>query len=169
MAEFYEKEFADHYEENYQKLVNYVVQNGEYSGTYGWYDITEDGDIGTYSTSFYRLTYDIDADRLTASYWSYLQDNMSSVVVSLKQSDDMWYSAQYKQNSEIVCEMKGYILSNTFTTNTLLGFYSLDGDERMRDLFSIEVCCILDWLIDYFIEHNIGLTIADSGFISYKN
>ncbi len=172
MAEFYEKEFADHYEENRQKLVDYLILNGEYNATYHWYEVKTIVEETDY-ISFYSLTYFMETGNVALYLSAYHQDIKSNLYVSLNEAGEKWYTGECFSDSISLYKMEGYIISKKFTKNTLLGYRSYEGasenEEFARDLFSTQAQEVVNWFNWYLKTYDVGLTIADFGFVSYEN
>ncbi len=114
MAEFYLKEC-----DVYQRMKNYIVENGTYNSN-GYYRLL----LGTNYSSDYTSRYDryayyyVDDDYITldhiidyGEYWVYfIIDNTVDGSYSWSYFDDNDYS------------MRGTITASTYTTNTLLGY-----------------------------------------------
>ena len=163
MEEFYEKEC-----DVYEKIKNYIIDNGVYSEEYDWYYIVLDVDYSADYTKKYerRAYYYINDDEITFDFIINDGDNWVYFVVD-EDLDGEYYWSYFDVNDY---EMSGIIYAADYDSNTLLGYNSNNIPtsslrSTIRELASIMIDGLCYEFENDFSE--IGVTAKDIGFYQY--
>lgn len=143
-------------------LISYVKKNGTANGETISIDVTAD-------TTLYGLTYNT-----TGKYFFFsLLDSEYDDFLSIKFTDQKdTYEIAYLQGDEATGrEIYGTIYAPEFTKNTPIAvddYYGPD-DERPNAAENARICTVLmlDFLKQFLVENNVGITLSDLGFTTY--
>ncbi len=171
LKELYKKNYG-----TYDTFVNYVITHGTYSAEYECYEILDEYSY-TDRRDYYLLTYYPESGNILVSnaYYDY-EDNEWSVMTTVifnRDTSELYYSGTYDEyDVELNCTI-GYFNPATFTSSTkTLPYESLEGLSNSKDILMELYCsCIadtLDWIDSMFKDDNVGLTLSNLGFTSYK-
>lgn len=141
----------------YEHLMNWVKANGTANGM---------------NTNF---TYWSENTRYSLSYSAEYDD--ISVTRIEKVNEDYVYAALYLDDfayyavvSDI--RMGGYISPSGFTSNTAITYTSYTGSSDLKsdmaEFSRISICELIEWLDWCLNSYDVGITISDLGFHSYK-
>ena len=160
------------------KLCGFITENGSYDSYYKWYEINETVRYDTYKESF-DLIYDTEGGSAFMSVMVTFDDGAYAYVyLSLAtDSNERYVAGYYGYYDELLGEYvdentaAGYISASSHTPLTYVTLTSFDGLESdfdtLREIYSILVSDMLDWLSGVLSDGGIGITLADLGFTSF--
>ena len=162
---------AELYEQNnaaFDKLVDYIITNGEQNGDRIEYLFRENA---SEITTFDYYVEDGVIFLNTMVFSSSGDDSSFYVAIVLEEdASQYWYTARRNVNGQLKNKMTGYIQYETFNQSTLVGYYSYEGltsqESIMREdasEFAIYLIEVLEWLCTNYL----GLTVADFGFVAF--
>ena len=170
LAEFYEFNNSA-----YDKLVDFILYNGEYDSRYGQIVVCLKEAYDSVNSQYYTVEflYDADDDSVHLIYRVYFDgaDNVNLFTgMSIDREGDMYYSSIRYESVTATNSMSGSIICETFTDTTLVGYSSYEGNMSERDFTrenaSICVINLILWL-EWIAEEYLDSTIADFGFIAF--
>ena len=160
------------YEQNhsaYETLVNWVIQNYNYTGDdYIEYRYRDNGE----RYSIHSLVYFIETKRISLVYY-YVFDNGDARYVSLTLSEDTTayrYYAAYTDGDDLNKEnvTQGYIYPSTFTRYTPIEYYSFEGDywteSSLLNTYQGGIVYSLQWFAVFLDAFELNFTLSDFGF-----
>ena len=160
------------------KLRDYIMKAGDYDPDYKWYEINEVMSFDTYDESF-DLSYDTEDESIFMSAMVTFDDGtFAYAYLSLSTDSGLRYVAGlYGHYDEELGgfvnenEASGYISASSHTSGTyvtLTSFEGLESDfDTLREIYSILVSDMLDWLSGVLSDGGIGITLADLGFTAF--
>ena len=170
LAEFYEFNNSA-----YDKLVDFILYNGEYDSRYGQIVVCLKEAYDSVNSQYYTVEflYDADDDSVHLIYRVYFDgaDNVNLFTgMSIDREGDMYYSSIRYESGVKTNSMSGSIICETFTDTTVVGYSSYEGNMSERNLTreNASTCVInlilwLEWIAEEYLDS----TIADFGFIAF--
>ena len=163
LAELYELQNSA-----YDKLVDFILANGER------YDDTVELVLVDSEDALTYFDYNLEDGYISLKHLMITTSGDTSLFtgIALEKDVSSYYYATYRYvNGELMNTISGYILYETFTKNTLVGYNKYEGstslESSMREYTSniaIYLVEALEWLATNYLD----LTIADFGFISFS-
>lgn len=157
-------------------LKSNIRNNGTYDSSSQWYEIEEEFDSAAYEAKM-SLVYNPSTEILSASM-SWFGDDGTSYYIYLSLSSSSWgnyYSCYYNyvslsQFAELN-DTHGYIDAGTFTSKTPLKYTEFNGydeyEDELLDIYSSCLQSLLNWVGAYLDNAELGITLADLGFVFY--
>jgi len=162
LSEFYQKEC-----DVYLKMMNYIMENGEYLMDSNCYRlITGTTYSSDYSSKYTRLAYYfVDSNVISLDFAIDDGDNWAYFEI-----DDAVDGVYYWEYFDEYNEMSGTLYASTYDNNTLLGYsynniYYSSTRNSVRELASGMIAVLCSWISSDFYE--IGVTAADLHFYCY--
>ena len=143
-------------------LISYVKKYGTANGE----TISVDTTVGT---TFYGLTYNTTGKYFFFSLLDSEYDDFLSIKFAAQKET---YEIAYLQGDNVTGrEIYGTIYAPEFTQNTPIAVDAYNGpaDERPNAAENARICTVLmlDFLKQFFVENNVGITLSDLGFTTY--
>jgi len=139
----------------------WLKENGEYDSSVPYYYYLDpyESDVLCYSLSF-----SISGNTLFIDRANIEQGVMGYTILAFS---DGSYRTEFGNHC-----IKGSISKFSFTRSTPVSHTSFNGQEEalslMSDLARASIVDTLDWLARFLAAHNVGITLADLGFVSYR-
>ena len=143
---------------SYEYLIAWVIKNGAVQ------DSAIECVIDKFSNAKYSISYSTQFNNLTVNYISETNGNVAFASIHL---DSYFYGFSFLDN-----KILGYLDARNYTKDSSISYSSYEGLERDKDsmlnLAKTSVNVLIESLKYFLLSNNIGITVADLGFTSYK-
>jgi hypothetical protein len=143
--------------------LEWLLQNGEADGAYVNYHHREEG-------VSHSLNYSAQHDDLYICRSVYVDEDYGYACLHLYTYS--YYTSIDDFANDFSTELLGNISPNKFTSNSPISYTIYNGDDSEKNDFiefsRIAIGMLLDWLGWTLEQENIGITLADLGFLSWE-
>lgn len=170
MIEFYKQtDYA------FNALVDYINNFGEFDADNNEMVLRISEDYTANYTQYHivEFVYNIEEDEIYLYYYAeFIYDDLIYLTgIALEQGiDEYYYIMNVKENNKVTHIMKGYVISNTFTNNSLVGYSDYEGNKADESFIRDNASTMVIWLIESLetlATEKLNLSIADFGFLEF--